>query len=197
MTDAVYHDRRRRARDVTDLQGDPLVGIEGMAQVLQQVDRSGLGETVYGHLAPEALNGLTGMRIESVEEEPGRHHVDDVPAIDVGVGDALTVVLPHRVLPPKGAWLAEGPQRLPRAGVHGDHVATLSGHRNQHPIHIDRRRARQHVSEARSVPLPGDLEGVEVCGGDLVERGVLLAPHVAADELPLRLTAGAGPFLRR
>ena len=168
-----------------------------MAQVLQHVDRSGLGETVDGHLAPEALDGLTGMRIERVEEERGRHHVDDVPAVDVCVGDALTMVLPHGVLPPEGAGLAEGPQRLSRAGVHGDHITALAGHRNQHAIHIDRRRACQHVSETGSVPFPGDLEVVEVPGGNLVERGVLLAPHVAADEGPFRLTASASPLLRR
>ena len=148
-------------------------------------------------MAPEALDGLAGVRIERVKEERGRHHVDDVSAVDVGVGDALAVVLPHGVLPAEGAGLTESPKRLPGAGVHGDHVTALSRHGNKHAIHIERRRACQYVSETGSVPFPRDLEDVEVRDRYMVDGRVLLAPHVAADERPLRLTAGASPLLRR
>ena len=184
---AVHHDRRGRAGDVALLERDAHVVVVLVAQVVEQVHGPGLGEALDVHRASEALDGLAGLGVERVQEERGRDHVDDVAAVDVGVGDALAVVLPHRVLPAEGFGLDPVPEHFAGGGIGGDHVALLAGDADQLAVDVDRRRARVNYRIRGAVPDPVHLELVEVAGVDLREFGVALAAGVSADVGPVAL----------
>ena len=184
---AVDHDGRRRAGDVALLERHAHVRIVLVAQVGEQVHGPGLREALDVHRTAEAFDGLAGLGVQRVQEEGGRDHVDDVAPVHVGVGDALAVVLPHRVLPAEGLGLDPVPEHLAAGRVGGDHVALLPGDADQLAIDVDGGRARVNVRIRGSVPDPLDFELVEVGGVDLGQLGVALAAGVAPDEGPVAL----------
>ena len=105
-----------------------------------------VGEPPYPWTTAQAVLGkiIAGKPVSATAERPSiRANVDSAvrKALEKLPADRFASALPHGALPAEGAGLAESPKRLPRAGVHGDHITALSGHRNQHTIHIDRRRA--------------------------------------------------------
>ena len=191
--DAVDDDGRRRARDVALLERDAFVRIVRVTEVLQQIDRPGFRKSLQWHRATEALERLTRMRVERVQEERRRDDVHDVASADVGVGHALAVILPHRVFPAEGGRLPERPERFTGAGVHRDDVPAIACDRDEHPVDVNRDRPREHVAEALAVPLPRDFELVEVLRRDLIEPRVALVAGVAADRRPPAVRRGRLP----
>src|SRR5690606_11813017 len=76
--------------------------------------------------------------------------------------------------------------------VEADHAAAVAGDGDQLPVDIAGRRAGGRLAEAAPVPLPDDLEVLEVRGVDLVGWRVAVVPGVAAQVRPLAvLDAGA------
>ena len=183
----VDHNRRRGAGDVAPLERDPLVVVVLVPQIVEQIHGPGLREALDVHRAAEPLDGLAGVGVQGVQEERGRHHVDDVAPVDVGVGHALAVVLPHRILPAEGLGLHPVPQYLAAGRVGGDHVALLAGDADQLSVNVYGRRARVDVRIRGSIPDPIDFELLEVRGVDLGQLGVALAAGVAADVGPVTL----------
>ena len=108
---AVDHDRGRRVGDVADFRGQAVLGVVVPgAEVVEEVD---------GSVLAEGVDRPAGVGVERVQEEAGGDQVDHSASVHVRVGDALPVVLPHRVLPPLGVRLAVGPQRLAGGGIDG------------------------------------------------------------------------------
>ena len=190
----VDDDGRRRRGDVADLARDADVGVVGPVharprapvgdEVLHEVDGPGVAEAVQRHGAPPALQGQAGVGVESVQEEARRGDEHHPAAVDLGVGDALPVALAHRVLVAVGVGLAEAPQQLAGRRVEGDHVAPVAGHGDELAPDQGRRGPRRGGAEAGRVPLPDDLELLEVRRIELIGRGVPGVPGVAAEVGP-------------
>ena len=190
----VDDDGRRRRGDVADLPRDADVGVVGPVharprapvgnEVLHEVDGPGVAEAVEGHGAAPALEGQAGLGVEGVQEEARRGDEHHPAAVDLGVGDALPVALAHRVLVAVGVGLAEAPEQLAGRRVEGDHVAPVAGHGDELASDQRRRGPRRGGTEARRVPLPGDLELLEVRRIELVGRRVARVPGVAAEVGP-------------
>ena len=184
----VDHDGGRRVGDVAQLGVEPAVGVVGVAEARQQVDDPGLGEPGDVHRRPEALDVVAGLGVERVQEERRGHDEDDPPPVDLGVGHALAVGGPHRLLPPLGVGLAVRPQRLAGARVHGHHRAPVAGHGVEDAVDIAGRRPRRVIGVRAVVvapPDPRDLEVLEVPGVDLVDRREPGPPGIAALVPPL------------
>ena len=193
----VDDDRGGRAGDVAQLSGDAEVGVVGAVpalprppvgdQVRQQVDHPGARKPRQRHRRPPVLEGPPGPGVEGVEEEGGADRVDDAAAVDLGVGDALAVPVPHAPVEPGSLRLAERPQRLSRRGVDRGHGAALAGHGIQRAVDVDRGRTGHPEPSRPEVVAPPDprhLEVLEVVGGHLVERRVAGMRRVAPDVAP-------------
>ena len=122
-----------------------------------------------------------------MEEEAGGDDVDAPLAVHLRVGDTLPVVLAHRVRPPLGVRLAEGPERLAGRGVHRHDGPPVAGHAKELAFGVDRRGAHDRIDvrpEVVTAPDPGHLEMLEVAAVDLVERGIAGAPLVGPPVSP-------------
>src|SRR5690606_23121783 len=102
-------------------------------EVGEQVDRAGRGKAVDGNGPAPALEGLTRFRVERVQEEARCADEDDASTVQLGIRDALPVVVPHRVLPAGSLGLLEGPERCPRSGIERDHRPLRTGGSDQLP----------------------------------------------------------------
>ena len=69
-------------------------------QIFQRVHDPGLRKSLYRHAPAESLQGQAGLGVERVEEEAGSGDVDHPAAVDLGVGDSLSIVLPHGAFEP-------------------------------------------------------------------------------------------------
>ena len=183
----VDDNRRRRCGDVAERQRQAvgrIVGLLGVDprlpvgdQVLEHVDRARFREAAYRYRGAEPFDRLARLRIERVQEEPRRGHVDDATAVDPRVGHALAVVRAHRVRMTRRLGLLERPQGLAAHRIERDDRAARARRRQQHAVHVDRQRARVDVADfdARrhlAAPIPRHLQRVEVRRVDLVERCV-------------------------
>ena len=185
----VHDDRRGRRRDVADLERHPLIRVVLLVQALprlpaldevrHQVHRPRGRESRQRHRLAPVVERPPRLGVERVEEERGTDDVDDPATIDLGVGDALAVRLPHRVLVPPGHGFGEAPQEPSRGGVEGDDMPVLARDRHQLPVDVGRGGPRRARPEARSVPAPRDLEALEIGGIDLRRRRVAGVPGVA------------------
>ena len=184
--DPVDDDRGRRIGDGADLLGQPVIRVELVAEVRQQVDRA---------VVAKARDRTAGLGIQRVQEERRRHDVDPPGAVRPRVGHAFAVVLPHRIRPPLGVGLAEGPQRLAGRRVDGGNGPPLPCHAEELPFGIDRGRAEDHVGAPAVVvspPDPGHLELLEVVGVDLIQRRIALTLLVATPVAPPALLRQGG-----
>ena len=74
---------------------------------------------------------------------------------------------------------------LPGRRIDGERLATRVATVNSSPVRVERRRAIILVlAVLAGVPLPRDLERIEVAGVDLVERRIARAPRVGAPVAP-------------
>ncbi len=192
---AVRHDRRRRCRDVADLQGNPLIGVVLLIQVLPRAPvLDQVRDQVHGprgreprnrHALAPVLEGLSGLRVQRVQEEAWGRDEDDPSAVDLAVGDSLAVAFAHRILITLGVRLGEAPQEFTRGRVERDHVTAFAGDRDEFPVDVGARRLRGARTEARRLKLPSDFEILEVRGVDLGGRCVARVPRVPAEVRPL------------
>ena len=178
----VYHYGRRRTGDHSYFPGNSRVMVERLAellkgkpaphQIFQRVNDPGLGKSLHRHGPAESLQRQTGLGVERVEEEAGSRDVDHPAAIDLGVGDSLSIVLPHGALKAQRVGLAEGPKGLTRSRIDGDHLPPLAGHSVEDTVDEDGRGFEGVVDRGAEVvrpPDPSDLQIFEVAGVDLVQ----------------------------
>ena len=67
----------------------------------EEIHRARFGKAFDGDGSSEALDRLARLGIQRMQEEGRRDHINDIATVDIGVGDALAMVLPHGVLPPE------------------------------------------------------------------------------------------------
>ncbi len=204
--DVVDDDRRRRGGDVAEFEGQALErvvlllghlpGLPVGDEVLQHVDRTGLAEAGHGHRFTPAFDRLAGLGVEGVQEEAGRRDEHDALAVDLRVGHALAVVRPHRVFVTGRQRFLERPQRLAGRRVERHHGAARPRHGDEHPVDVDRQAAAVDLTQLRAgrqvaaVPLPRDLQVVEVRGVDLVVSGIPGGGVATRDRGPVALLLG-------
>ncbi len=186
----VGHDRRRGVRDHLVLGGIAAADLVlPLVEVAHEVHHAAvLREAGQVHPRAPALHGPAGLGVEAPEEEARGHQVDHPPAVHVGVGDPLPVVLPHRALPALGVGLPEDPEGLARGRVDRRGGAPLAGHGVEDPVHVGGRGPEQGVGAGPEVvppPGPRHREVLEVGGVDLVQGREAAAAGVPAPVAPL------------
>ena len=148
--------------------------IDLLIHVLHQVDDPVLTEAGQ----PLARAGV------QPDQPVARRDVEDLPvAAVVAVGQAAPRPAPRRQLRPLALVEPVHPEQLARSRVHRDRGAAQAGRRVDDPADHQRRRLEVELRlrpEVGRVHPPGDLEVVEVPGGDLVERRVPRIGDVAA-----------------
>ena len=109
------------------------------------------------------------------------------------IGHALAVVRAHRVFVTRRGRLLERPQRLAGRRIQRHDRAARARRRDQHAVDVDRQAARVDLADldagrhVLAVPLPRDLQRVEVRRVDLVERRVAGRGVAAGDAGPVAL----------
>ena len=141
-------------------------------QIFQRVHDPGLRKALYRYGPSESLQVLASLGVECVEEEAGSRDVDHPAAIDLGVGDPLSIVLPHGALKPKRVGLAVCPKDFTRSSVHGDHLSPRADSRVEDAVDEGWRGLGGESDRGGKVvrsPDPSDLQILEVAGVDLVQ----------------------------
>ena len=152
-------------------------------QVGDQIHHARLREPRNRNRLPEAFEMLAGLRVERMQEERGRDHVDHQPPVHLRVGDPLPVARTHGFLKAPRIRLAIGPQRLSRRRIHRHDGSPITYDREELPVDVARGGLRK-VARLRPVvvapPHPGDFQIGEVVRIDVVKRRGASAPGVSA-----------------
>ena len=185
--DIAYDNRWRRRSNVTRREIDPIVGVIRVAQVCEQIDDTGVRETLDGDLFAKPFQWVSGFRIERCQKEPRRDDVDDAATIDFRVGDAFTVILAHGVFPARRVGFAVRPQGLAVGRVNGDDMAARPRNGVEHAVYVGRRGTATAGCEACAIPNPGFFQIVEVIGVDLIGWQISSVLGVAPEISPLTI----------
>ena len=186
-----------RGADEDDVLGDDRRAVPGdlaldrvelLVGVLLQVDDA---------VDAEVLERLAGFRVEADELVADGDVEDALVALAVGpVADAAARQSARRPLRARAFLETMHPQQLAGGGVERHRIAMLAGGGIEHAVDHQRRglqvevRTRAEVVGAES---PGDLQRLEIRGGDLVERRVAGGAQIAGPRPPLAICLpGAG-----
>ena len=153
--------------------------IDRLIEVLLQIDDA---------VGAEAGYAVAGLRVERDELIPGRDVEDALLLAVAPVGEPATGKLTRRGRTTRTLVLAVHPQLLAGGGIERHDGATRAPGRVEDALHHERRGLEIELgtgSEVVGLEAPGDLERVEVRGGDLIERRVSRVAEIAAVGRPL------------
>ena len=112
--------------------------------------------------AARPIMGVVELSIQRDEKEARGRDDHNALAVDLGISDALSVRGAHGVFPAAGVRQPERPDRLTRLRIYRHDMTAGTRHGDQLAVDVAGSRTARRATKGCAIPLPDDLEFVEV-----------------------------------